>query len=105
MGADQRRTQSSALFRMEVHALRLWDGVSVMRFFSAAYPILADDITALGPHQYLTSTRFQTTIWEGLLADSVLGEKPGARDEFESVALLFQEGYNRALAPVSGGEK
>ena len=76
-----------------------------MRFFSAAYPILADDITALGPHQYLTSTRFQSAIWEGLLADAVLGEKPGARDEFESVSLLFTEGYNRVLAPVTAGQR
>ena len=28
----------------------------------------------------------------------VLAEKPRARDEFEDVSLLFEEGYNRVLA-------
>jgi acyl transferase domain-containing protein len=73
-------------------------------YFSAPYQIFADDVSALGPQKYLTSTQFQSALWQRLLAEMVLAEKPRARDEFEDVSLLFEEGYNRVLAPVAIGE-
>src|SRR5262249_3798851 len=68
------------------------------------YQIFSDDMSALGPKKYLTSTQFQSALWQRLLTDMVLAEKPRARDEFDDVSLLFEEGYNRVLAPVTVGE-
>jgi hypothetical protein len=76
-----------------------------MGFLSVPYRVYADDTSALGPHQFLTSSRFQTAVWESLLADYVVSEEPAARDEFDRVALLLQEGYNRTLGSVSVGDQ
>src|SRR5437868_14737720 len=76
-----------------------------MAYFSASYQVFADDISALGPRKYLTSTQFHSALWERFVADMVLGEKPRAREEFEDVRLLFEEGYNRAFEPISIGDR
>src|SRR2546428_12849436 len=76
-----------------------------MGLFAAAYRISADDVSEFGGHRYLASSHYQSAVWESLLADAVLAERPGAGDEFDRVTLLYQDQYNGGLAPISVGER
>ncbi len=75
-----------------------------MAFFAVPYRVLFHDSMAYGSHHFLTNFKFQCEAREELLFGDLLAQA-GNGESFADCVFLTQQGYTRAFAPVSVGER